>query len=94
MQLKCKLYVDTQDIHHFQQWLRINNLNGSFVAHKTFYGLLVRVCVHKAAVPEASRQSKGVNSSLMVGIQQSPVVSLPTLLEPMTEQLFWMTWLI
>lgn len=34
----------------------------------------VCVCVHKAAVPEGSRQSKGVNSSLMVGIQQSPVV--------------------
>lgn len=48
----------------------------------------VCVCVHKAAVPEGSRQSKGVNSSLMVGIQQSPVVSLPTRLEPMTERLF------
>lgn len=58
------------------------------MAHKTFYGLRVRVRVHKAEVPEGSRQSKGVNSSLMVGIQQSPVVSLPTHLEPMTEQLF------
>lgn len=47
----------------------INHLNGSFVAHKSFKDYVCG-CAHMVLLPDGSKQSKGVNASLMVRIQK------------------------